>query len=202
MAIEKAPLYELEGWLSSLDLRCIGLENTNKNIRLTDDRFGKILDRLFDVDRATLMTRIVIEAVKQFNIDLQQLHNDSTSVKAFGDYPGKTTTGLELKKGKSKDHRPDLKQLIYTLTISRDGAVPIHFKTYPGNTNDDSTHIETWETLCSITHNANFLYVADCKLCSDTQLSHISENGGKALVPIPEYWSEVTAFKESLRQKK
>ena len=28
--------------------------------------------------------------------------------KAYGQIPGKTKTGLELKRGKSKDHRPDL----------------------------------------------------------------------------------------------
>jgi transposase len=37
-------------------------------------------------------------------------------VKAFGRMEGRTTTGFELKKGHSKDHRPDLKQLVYTLT--------------------------------------------------------------------------------------
>jgi len=199
LAIGKAPLYELESWLGSLDLRCIGMkEDTYK---FSDDRFGKFLDKLFEIDRASLMTRIVIETVKRFDIDLAQLHNDSTSVKAFGNYPGKTATGLELKKGNSKDHRPDLKQLVYTLTISADGSIPIHYKTYPGNTNDDSTHIETWEALRKITQSPNFLYVADCKLCSDKQLSHIFENGGRALVPIPEYWSEVVEFKESLRKK-
>jgi transposase len=201
LAIGKAPLYELEDWVNSLDLRCIGFKKRNGLCRVTDDRFGKILDRVFTLDRATLMTRILIEAVKEFNIDLTQLHNDSTSVKAFGEYPGKTSTGLELKKGNSKDHRPDLKQLIYTLTISADGAIPIHYKTYPGNTNDDSTHIETWNTLYRLTQNSSFLYVADCKLCSDNQLSHISDNGGRALCPIPEYWKEVIEFKECLRKK-
>lgn len=201
LAIGKAPLYELEDWVKSLDLRCIGFKEGNGSYRVTDDRFGNILDRIFAIDRATLMTKILIETVKKFNIDLTQLHNDSTSVKAFGEYPGRTTTGLELKKGKSKDHRPNLKQLIYTLTISADGAIPVHYKTYPGNTNDDSTHIETWNTLCRLTENPNFLYVADCKLCSDNQLNHISENRGRALCPIPEYWNEVVEFKERLRKK-
>jgi transposase len=201
LAIGKIPLYELEDWVGSLDLRCIGFKDEIKDLRFTDDRFGKVLDRLFDIDRATFMTRIIIEAIKIFNIDLSQLHNDSTSVKAFGEYPGKTATGLELKKGNSKDHRPDLKQLVYTLTISADGAIPIHYKVYPGNTNDDSTHIETWDTLRKLTNNPNFLYVGDCKLCSDKQLSHISENLGRALCPMPEYWSEVVEFKDSLRKK-
>lgn len=201
LTIEKIPLYELEKWVGSLDLNCMamGSEIMDKNIRFTDDRFGDVIDRFFEVDRASLMTRIVIEAVKSFDLDLEQVNNDSTSVKAFGNYPGKTKTGLELKRGNSKDHRHDLKQLIYSLSISSDGGIPIHFKTYPGNTNDDSTHIDTWNTLCKIIQTPNFLYVADCKLCSDLQLSYIAENKGKALAPIPEYWKEVVEFKNELR---
>ncbi len=40
------------------------------------------------------------------------------------------------------------------MSISSDGAVPVHYKTYPGNRTDDSTHIETWNI---IVNNARFL---------------------------------------------
>ena len=43
--------------------------------------------------------------------------------------------------GHNKDHRPDLKQLVYSLAVTADGAVPVHYKTYDGNTSDDKTHI-------------------------------------------------------------
>lgn len=62
------------------------------------------------------------------DLDIDRIHNDSTTVKAYGKIPGKTITGLELLRGNSKDHRPDLKQLVFSLTISADGAVPIHYK--------------------------------------------------------------------------
>lgn len=196
----KIPLYELEGWVRSIDKRCIDYEKY-ENIKFTDDRFGSALDRLYKTDRATLMTKIIVEMVDKFNVDLKQIHNDSTSVSAYGEYPGKTSTGFELKKGKSKDHKPGLKQLIYSLSISADGAVPVHYKSYPGNVNDDSTHIETWKTLAQISPEPNFLYVADCKLCSDVQLNYIAENGGRAITSIPEFWNEITTFKDMLRIK-
>jgi len=198
LIIGKAPLYELEEWVQSLELKCID-QNSLLNCRFTDDRFGKALDRLYGVDRASLMTRIVIEAIKIFDIDLRQLHNDSTTVSAFGSYPGKTSTGFELKKGRSKDSRPDLKQLVFSLSISADGAIPIHFKVYPGNRNDDTTHIETWDTLFSITQDASFLYVGDSKLCTDKQLSYITEKGGRALAPVPDSWGDVKSFKAMLK---
>lgn len=200
LAKGKNPLYELEDWIKSIDTRCLNLEKY-KDFRFTDDRLGNALDELYAVDRASLMTRIVLEVIKKFDLDITQIHNDSTTVSAFGQYPGKTSTSFELKKGKSKDRRPDLKQLVFCLSISADGAVPIHYKAYPGNRNDDTTHIETWDTLAKIAPKPNFLYVADCKLCSDTQLSYIVEKGGRAITVIPDFWKEVVLFKESQRIK-
>jgi transposase len=148
------------------------------------------------------MTELVVFFVKEFDITLERLSNDSTSIKAFGRYPGRTRTGLELKKGISKDHRPDLKQLVFSLSIAGDGAVPIHYKCYPGNVTDDTTHIETWNSLLKITGCPDFLYVADCKLCTDGQLSYIVDNRGRAVTIIPETWNEVESFKEKLRKTK
>jgi transposase len=201
ITIGKAPLYSLDEWVHSLELRSMDC-NKYRDIRFTDDRFGRALDRLYEIDRASLMTRIVLEVIKVFGIDMKQIHNDSTSVKAFGDYPGNTSTGFELKKGVSKDSRPDLKQLIYSLSISSDGAIPVHHKVYPGNRNDDATHIETWNTLRETCQKPDFLYVADCKLCTESQLNYISGEGGRALTPIPENWKEVRTFKEALRNDK
>lgn len=198
----KFPLYELDAWVKELNLGSIGLANYKETINFTDDRFGRALDKLFEVDRASLMTKIVLAVVNDFNIELNQIHNDSTTIKAFGSYPHKSSTGLEFKKGMSKDHRPDLKQLVYSLTISHDGAIPIHYKAYSGNRNDDSTHIETWTTLTQIFQKNDFLYVGDCKLCTDRQLSYITDHGGRVVTIIPENWREVSVFKNSLRKEK
>jgi transposase len=62
--------------------------------------------------------------------------------------------------GFSKDHRPDLKQLLFILTVSADG-VPVAFRCAAGNTGDSVTHIETWNTLRAVAGRADFLYVAD-----------------------------------------
>lgn len=201
LILGKDPLYELQEWAESIDFRCINNEDY-ENVKFNDDRFGRVLNKLYLVDRASLMTELVVLFVKEFNIAVERLSNDSTSIKAFGRYPGKTRTGLELKKGNSKDHRPDLKQLVFSLSIAGDGAVPIHYKCYSGNVTDDKTHIETWNSLLKITGCSDFLYVADCKLCTDGQLSYIVANRGRVVTIIPESWNEVESFKEKLRKTK
>jgi len=202
LALGKDPLYELEPWTASLDGRCLGYDASLPQGTFNDDRFGRALDKLYLADRASLMTRLVVRVVTEFEVSLERVHNDSTSVKAFGKIPGQTRTGLELKRGKSKDHRPDLKQLIFSLSISSDGAIPVHHKSYPGNRTDDTTHIETWKAIRRIHSQPDFLYVADSKLCTDGQLSYIVGEGGRAITIMPETWSEVSLFKDTLRNGK
>ena len=201
LAIGKSPLYELEQWCESIDLERIGVaRHSTKPLRFNDDRFAKALDKLYVADRASLMTELVVAYISEFGVALDELHNDSTTIKAFGKIPGMTRSGLQLARGNSKDHRPDLKQLLYTLSISADGGIPIHHRCYAGNRTDDTTHIETWNTLRRIADRADFLYVADSKVCSDEQLSHICANGGRVVSVVPETWGEVGRFKDEQRR--
>jgi transposase len=78
-----------------------------------------------------------------------------------------------------------LKQLVFSLSVCADGAVPVHHKVYAGNRTDDTTHIETWKTVRKITSQPDFRYVADSKLCTDEQLSYIVAQGGRAITLVP-----------------
>jgi len=198
LTLAKDPLYELADWVDGLDLRALGYKNRPAG-RLSDDRFARALDQLYEADRTSLLTRLVVSAIQAFDIRSERIHNDSTSVKACGRIAGRTRTGLELRRGHSKDHRPDLKQLVYTLSVSDDGAVPIHHHVYPGNRNDETTHIETWNALCHIHGTPNFLYVADCKLCTQEQLQYIVDHNGKAITILPHNLVEVRRFQDQLR---
>lgn len=198
IAVARDPLYELQQWVESLDLRCLGYQE-EPEATFSDDRFGRALDKLYRTDRASLMTSMVVSAVRTFQIGLARIHSDCTSVKAFGKISGKTKTGFELNHGYSKDHRPDLKQLVFCLSICEDGAVPVHHKVYPGNCPEDNTHIETWNTLREIHGSPDFIYVGDGKLCGQKQLKHIVGNGGRAITNLPEGRLEAGRFKDTLR---
>jgi transposase len=95
-------------------------------------------------------------------------------------------------------HRPDLKQLVFSLTVSSDGAVPVHYKAYPGNRTDDTTYMETWNCLKNIIGRADFIYVADCKVCTQKNLSAIVGKGGRVITTMPDTWKEAKAFKEDM----
>lgn len=186
--LQPNPLYRIRAWTQQMDRTWLPSGDFG------DDVLGRALDRLFEIDRASLLTTLVVQTIQTFQIDTAQLHNDSTSVKFSGAYAHQKATGVQLRRGFSKDHRPDLKQLIYNLSVSGDGAVPIHCKVYSGNQNDDSTHWETWESLCRIVGHCDFIYVADAKLCVQSTLERIDEKHGHFITPLPRNRVEMAAF--------
>ncbi|MEK7837800.1 MAG: IS1634 family transposase, partial [candidate division NC10 bacterium] len=177
-------------WAARVEPALLGLPE-GEAARLNDDRVGRALDRLFDADRAALMTAVVLRTIREFAVQLDQLHNDSTTLTLTGEY--RTAQGQQVRGkptllitfGHNQDHRPDLKQLLFVLTVSADGAVPIHYRALDGNTNDATTHIQTWQTLCALAGRPDFLYVADCKLCSKATLAHIDKHRGLFITVLP-----------------
>lgn len=69
--------------------------------------------------------------------------------------------------------------MLFILTISADGAVPIAYRSADGNTSDDTTHVATWDSLRALVGSPGFIYVADAKLCSAEAMGqiHIGELG-------------------------
>lgn len=199
---ERRPLYTQAEWAARVEPALLGLRAEEMCVAFNDDRVGRALDALFLTDRAGLMTELVLRAIREFHIDLDQLHNDSTTITFSGQYAGadgplvRGQPTLRVTYGHNKDHRPDLKQLLFVLSVSADGAVPIHYKALDGNTADSATHIDTWETLCRITGRTDFLYVADCKLCSRASLAHIAKHGGRFLTVLPRNRREDRWFRQ------
>lgn len=204
LILGRQPLYGLGEWAASFDPVLLGLTTDDLAV-LNDDRVGRALEALFDADRASLLTSVVLRAISEFSIDTSQLHNDSTSISVHGAYAdavgvergGKPTAAITW--GHSKDHRPDLKQLVWILTVSADGAVPMAYRLADGNTSDDPTHVPTWDGLVGLLGRPDFLYVADSKLCSRTAMGHIASNGGRFVTILPRSRNEDSAFREHLQ---
>jgi transposase len=197
--VEREPIYRqaetVHGFASGLyglSARQIG--------RLDDDRLGRALDQLFKADRAALLTAVVVAVARRFEVRFERLHNDSTSICFCGQYrnqrPRFGRRAAAITYGYSKDHRPDLKQLLFILTTDADGGVPVQFRAADGNTNDSVTHIDTWNSLRAVAGRADFLYVADSKLCSFENLDYIHRAGGRFVTVVPRSRREDAHFRK------
>jgi transposase len=196
------PLYEVPEWVRGRVPTQLGLEPEQVGL-INDDRLGRTLDKLFLADRRSIVTRLIVSMAKTFGLDLQRLHNDSTSITFSGVYSARPPRKdgrrcVRITHGHNKDHRPDLKQLVWSLTVTRDGAVPVHYNVFDGNVTDDQTHIEIWKALREVVGGPDFVYVADAKLCTRENMGFIHGQGGRFITVLPRSRKEDARFKRSL----
>jgi len=195
---ENKPLYKVQEWLSRYS---DGLDGDPVEASLfNDDRLARALSALFQSDRHSIMTEVSCNAIAVHKLLTDEIHNDSTTVTFIGKYDTPDPEAVKLTHGHNKDFRPDCKQVVFGLNITADGHVPISYKLFDGNTNDDVTHIPNWNGLRTLLEKEDFLYVADCKLCSRKNLTHISENNGFFITIVPKDRKEVKRFLKHLKK--
>jgi transposase len=206
--LSREPIYGLGEWAEAHAPDQLGLAPWQITA-LNDDCVGRCLERLFDADYCSMLMALTVHVVKEFDVDLAQLHNDSTTVSFFGSYNdavagavqrGKPT--LAITHGHNKDHRPDLKQLLFILTVARDGGVPVYFKAVDGNVTDDRTHRETWSLMCQLVGRRDFLYVADSKLATSGNMAHVHQGGGRFVTVLPRTRAEDRHFRDLAQERK
>ena len=203
--VEREPIYRQQEVVEGFAPSAFRISRTAMK-HLSDDQIGRSLDRLFNADRGSLLTACMVNAVRGFGISLKELHNDSTSIRLFGQYPqakGRTIRGRRapwITYGHSKDHRPDLKQILFILTTNVDGGIPVQFRCEDGNTNDAITHVETWKTLRDLNGGPDFLYVADSKLCALDNMRTINDLGGRFITVLPRTRQEDRQFRQWVQE--
>jgi transposase len=194
------PMYEIAAWLAPLDENGLGL-NGSKVECIQDDRIGQALERLYQGRHKDVFFHLALRAIKVFEIDCSQIHQDTTTVSFSGQYAGWSASEL-LGYGINKDHRPDLKQLVLGLSVTADGSVPLVHKIYDGNQTDDRLHPENHQRLRQLLKRTDFIYVADCKLATEENLGRIAGCGGRFVSVMPRTWKEDALFRQSVREGK
>ena len=206
IVVEREPIYRQQETVHGFAGGMFGVSAQDME-HLSDDRLGRALDRLYDADRTALLTELVLAVGQRFEVRFEEFHNDSTTISFCGSYraaSGRKIRGRSapaLTYGHSKQHRPDLKQLLFILTMSADGNVPVAFRCADGNASDSRTHIETWNTLRAVAGRADFLYVADSKLCSRENMDHIDRAGGRFVTVMPRNRLEDSRFRQAIQTR-
>lgn len=119
--VEREPIYRQQETVHGFASGMFGIPAEQMQ-HLSDDRLGRALDRLFDADRAALLTEVVVGIGERFGVNFDECHNDSTTISFCGSYRGaagrkiRGRTAPAITYGHSKDHRPDLKQLLFSAT--------------------------------------------------------------------------------------
>jgi transposase len=175
------------------------LFGSDKQVRaeeLNDDALGRALDKLAASDLKTIFSSIALNAAAMHNVPIEGLHVDTTSVSVQGEYEGEG--GLDITFGFSKDHRPDLKQFMIGLTVTRDG-LPILGRSLDGNTSDKTWYPKVIKELVDKIKPEKLdkvIFVADSALVTNDNLALLAQENLKFISRQPENYSMVDRVKE------
>jgi len=149
-----------------------------KSQQIDDNVLGRTLDRLFELGVTPLFTKIALKAMQVIGIQVTSLHLDSTSFHVDGNYQGaigEDESKIVLTHGYSRDHRPELKQVVLQLITSNEGNLPLFMQAASGNTSDKTAFSQIIsEHIASFREAVNNRYiVGDSALFTPDSLSEM-----------------------------
>src|SRR6202166_2001388 len=162
------------------DLLQLSDEEVNK------DRLYRGLDRLLE-HKATLEAHLSKRCGELFAIQNEVLLYDVTSTY----FEGQAEANPQAKRGYSRDHRPDCKQVCIALVVTFDGF-PLGYEVFPGNTHDSKT-LQTIVASMEVRHGVvGRVWITDRGMASADNLAWLHQTGRRYIIGAPK--SELKKF--------
>jgi transposase len=165
---------------------------------LNDDALGRALDTLYTSGVTELYSLIAATAAQRLGLAPRFAHLDSTSFHVDGRYNSDEEPEaqvIHVTRGYSRDHRPDLNQVMLELIVEHQAGIPVLMKPLSGNRSDAQefghvvrTHIAQLQTTYGLTY-----LVADSALYSEDNLQKLAETRLKWITRVPATVSEAQA---------
>ena len=174
--------------------------------QLNDDALGRALDTLYTYGVTELYSLIAATAATRLGLCPTYAHLDTTSFHVDGRYNSDaepTEHVVHITQGYSRDHRPDLNQVMLELIIEHQAGIPVLMKPLSGNSSDAHdfgtvirAHIDQLQT----TYGTTYL-VADSALYSANNLQKLAQTRMKWLTRVPATLNEAqTALAQAVPQ--
>ncbi|WP_425058220.1 hypothetical protein SCACP_28660 [Sporomusa carbonis] len=110
----RSPLYHIKNNFAHMDTAFLfGPGVTGDDF--TDDAPARTLDKIYAAGSSRLFSKIALNGYSAFDIPFHKLHSDTSSLALYGEYSecdSPAYDGVDITEGFSKDHRPDLKQVM------------------------------------------------------------------------------------------
>ncbi|MGH9261089.1 MAG: IS1634 family transposase, partial [Acidimicrobiales bacterium] len=149
---------------------------------LSDDACYRAMDWLLEVE-AEVATAVYWSVADLLNLEVDLLFFDTTSTYFETETPdepdGDATVGFRAF-GHSKDHRPDLPQVVIGMAVTRTG-IPIRVWCWPGNTNDSALIRQVKDDLAAW-RLGRVVWVADRGFSSAENRRYLQRAGGNYIV--------------------
>ncbi len=122
---------------------------------LNDDVFGRALDDIYNVGASNFYAQLAAQSVKRLRLSCKVGHLDSSTFHVDGDYNSRENAEeladrvIHITQGYSRDHRPDLNQVVLQLICENQAGIPLWMRAMSGNSNDSSDFREIIKTHLS-----------------------------------------------------
>jgi len=176
---------------------------------LNDDSLGRALDMLYKADITQVFFCVASHALNVFEIEHGSdspavggptfVHLDNTTFSLEGDYaiPSEDPRAVRITHGYSRDHRPDLKQVVVSLICSYQSSIPVWLQALDGNRADKESFPRIIEAYVSQMQASELPYfIADSALYSEKNIKSLSQV--KWITRIPGTLNEVKELYKSI----
>jgi transposase len=158
--------------------------------QLNDDALGRALDTLYAYGVTELYSLIAATAAQRLGLSPTFAHLDSTSFHVDGRYNSDEEPDeqiIHITRGYSRDHRPDLNQVMLELIVEHQAGIPLLMQPLSGNSSDAQEfgqvikeHIAQLQTTYGLTY-----LVADSALYSAANLQQFAATRLKWITRVP-----------------
>ena len=174
-----------------------GLEAEDFN----DDSLGRCLDDLFACGVTEVFASVASKALSVYGIERRFVHLDSSSFHLHGEYdvnaPGEEMVSIT--HGYSRDHRPDLKQVVAQIITSHKSNLPVWLEVLSGNSSDKESFSESVKAYCEhLAGGEKPYFVMDSAGYSENSLKAIQNM--LWLMRVPETLAEAKRLVKETRQ--
>ena len=158
-----------------------------------DNRLASCLDHLFEAGTDTVLADVVHQflTAPTETTPSYSVHADGTSLSLHGAYDREPVEGAPRPaRGFSKDHRPDLKQLVYGMVLHGATQVPLVAMTLDGNTSDkDLNRWSVVELASQLPEEHDVTIVADSKMVDADVMGRLLDEGFHFVSLVPRTYS-------------
>lgn len=180
----RVALWRMDDQLARLDLELLLGEGVDA-AWFHDTRLGQALDRIDEAGTDSLLSALVLRYLDNHDVEPFSVHLDTTTVKLFGAH--EAAEEPTPRHGFSKDHRPDLKQSVFGLSLHGAVGLPLTMSVSSGNTSDQASNRDHLSRLSTLLPDPDELtIVADCKLVDATTLGQLCGSGFHFVRLVPE----------------
>ncbi len=163
---------------------------------INDDVMGRLLDRLYEAGVSEVYQEIAHQVMNYLGLPCRSMNIDTTSFHVDGAYQqDMDTKTIHLTHGYSRDHRPDLNQVVLNLITENQAGIPLFMQACSGNAQDGETFKKTVSAHLGSLKAAyqNTYLIGDAALYVAETVQILSAQGQRFITRVPQKLNEAKA---------